>query len=270
MSEITEGNGAKLIMLRGEAINSYSGLEIALLQSMISFGDIKRDVASIIFYKITNTGARNAIVDRLKKRAWKDKYNLFWNSLMKGIGQLDNERNVIVHWHMRLVERPRGPGEYKQIADLELSHPNLFSGAEVRTEDDLKKFIVHCRAFSAAAHLLIGALYTGTGIAERSPFREILRAATNLSASIWASVIPDFLSTGQPACIISSVTSISSRFSTSVSGLQRRLLPGQANVRADRRPLPDMTEVAVSDDAARAANVWHGVARLHAPNQARP
>jgi hypothetical protein len=44
---------------------------------------MKRENATTIFYKITNTGSRSKILERLLRRKFGTTYNLFWNSYFK-------------------------------------------------------------------------------------------------------------------------------------------------------------------------------------------
>jgi hypothetical protein len=68
---------------------------------------------AIVFFRITNTSARNAIVEQLLKKTHDTKYDTYWHGqagasvqrripgLFALIQQLDNRRNEIVHWHSR-------------------------------------------------------------------------------------------------------------------------------------------------------------------------
>ena len=83
---------------RGKAIQAYALLEQALCELMQDLSGTNAEAASIIFYKITSTGSRNAIIEKLLRRKHGKKYNLFWNSYLKELRPIDIRRNEIVHW----------------------------------------------------------------------------------------------------------------------------------------------------------------------------
>jgi hypothetical protein len=56
------------------------------------------DVGEIIFFKITSTGARTSILEKLLKKKYGAAYITFWNSFQKLLGQVDGQRNELVHW----------------------------------------------------------------------------------------------------------------------------------------------------------------------------
>jgi hypothetical protein len=83
---------------RGKAIQAYAILEQALCFALSSLAEIKYDVAATIFYKITNTGSRSGILERLLHKKHGPTFNLFWNAYFKDLRQIDLKRNAIVHW----------------------------------------------------------------------------------------------------------------------------------------------------------------------------
>ena len=83
---------------RGKAIQSYALLEQSLCDLFGFLSDTKDEIAATIFYKITSTGSRNAILDKLLRRKFGNKYNLFWNIYLKSLRPIDTRRNEIVHW----------------------------------------------------------------------------------------------------------------------------------------------------------------------------
>jgi hypothetical protein len=68
-------------------------------------------IASIVFFKITNSIARNTIISDLLNQCHDEKYDIFWHGkpgkggtkavigLLGQIVTLDAKRNHIVHWH---------------------------------------------------------------------------------------------------------------------------------------------------------------------------
>jgi hypothetical protein len=68
--------------VRGKAIQSYANLEQALLTLFASLSGLKHDAAAIIMFKITSVDARSSILEKLFRRRFGSKFNLFRNSLI--------------------------------------------------------------------------------------------------------------------------------------------------------------------------------------------
>ncbi len=83
---------------RGKAIQSYALLEHALSDLLSALSDTDEAVGATIFYKITSTSARSAIIEKLLRRKHKSKYAAFWNAYLKALRPVDLKRNEIVHW----------------------------------------------------------------------------------------------------------------------------------------------------------------------------
>src|ERR1700754_3245319 len=83
---------------RGKAIQAYAQLESTLSRLLVSLTGMTWEAAVTMFYKITNTNARNAILEKLLQQKFGTKFNAFWNPLLKEIKQIDLKRNEIVHW----------------------------------------------------------------------------------------------------------------------------------------------------------------------------
>jgi hypothetical protein len=111
------------------------------------------DVAGLVSFRITNTHARNRILDDLKKKQLRDRYNLVWNSLLSLIRSTDQRRNEIVHWHVI------------NNIDLSLPHPDASTlslmpptgwgipPSPSLNEVELVEFINKCRMLSRAVVL---------------------------------------------------------------------------------------------------------------------
>jgi hypothetical protein len=169
------GNREQLSTLRGNAFNAYAGLELALLTAMIRFADMEPEVASIIFYRVNNTRQRNSIIDQLKKRAWKDRASLFWNSTIKELNKIDQERNELAHWHVRMERRQEEPDKF--VGSFVLQPPNIYTSGPSRTEADLHQFIGRCEYLSALIHMFVNALYYTPDLFAQSPWRERFQQA---------------------------------------------------------------------------------------------
>jgi hypothetical protein len=83
---------------RGKAIQAYAELESALCSLMAATGETSRETALAIFYKITNTHARNSIIEKLLHKKCGPKFNPFWNKYVRELRKIDLKRNEIVHW----------------------------------------------------------------------------------------------------------------------------------------------------------------------------
>lgn len=88
----------EFLLSRGLAVEAYAGLEHKLCDLFAYVAGTSREASPIIFFKITNTGARNAILEKLLRLRHGTDYNLFWNSFVKMLGQTDVQRNEVVHW----------------------------------------------------------------------------------------------------------------------------------------------------------------------------
>jgi hypothetical protein len=88
---------ARFKIARAEAIDAYSGLEISLARLFAEMLGTKPDLAGIVLFRIGNARARNKMIEQLIKPKYGPKYNFYWNSVFKFIGQLDQRRNEVVH-----------------------------------------------------------------------------------------------------------------------------------------------------------------------------
>ena len=143
---------------RGKAIQSYAVLEQSLSRALALLGGMTLEIAATIFYKITSTGSRNAILEKLIHKKHGQKFNLFWNSYFRELRTIDIKRHEIVHWlsatnaafndqHMLLVGVMLVPPTYWG-ADPTL--PRLLTG-------DLTAFSEKCDVFSRLCVMFTGA-----------------------------------------------------------------------------------------------------------------
>jgi hypothetical protein len=96
---------------RALSIEAYARIESSFTVLLATLLDTKHDIASIIFFEIVNTRARNKIIQSLITRVHGERFNTYWNGqkgqpdkpnkpgLFSLIQQIDEERNQIVHWH---------------------------------------------------------------------------------------------------------------------------------------------------------------------------
>ena len=74
---------------------------------------MRPEVAGVIFFKISSTAVRIAIMEKLIHDRHGPRYNLFWNAFLKQLRQIDTKRNEIVHWkrkHQCPPQRPQYTG----------------------------------------------------------------------------------------------------------------------------------------------------------------
>ena len=63
---------------RALAIEAYAEVESSLVTLMACLLGITNDLAAIVFFRITNTAARNKILDELLEHRLKDQYETYW------------------------------------------------------------------------------------------------------------------------------------------------------------------------------------------------
>ena len=140
---------------RGQAIQAYAGLERALCRIFIQMGDMRPEVAGLIFYKITNANARNSMVEKLIRQKYGNTYNLFWNSFIQQLTPLDHRRNQIVHWNA-LVHVIRDAEGFLCVG-VALEHP--FTKGEATNQKLLLKNLIEfarqCDAFKILAMMFM-------------------------------------------------------------------------------------------------------------------
>ena len=125
---------------RGRAIQAYASLEQSLCSLLAKFGGINESVASVIFFKITSSRARDSILEKLLKKQHGATYSVFWNSVTKRVDRISQDRNQIVHWNAAVVVTDNG-------LEMQLIPPNHWEfrlDSPVLRVDDLADFITEC------------------------------------------------------------------------------------------------------------------------------
>lgn len=133
--------------IRGKAIQAYANLEQAAAQLFAIVAGTTQEVAVTILFRIASADSRNKILDRLFKKKFQDRYNLFRNSLFEQLRPVDLERNEIVHWNAVCV---LGHDGIKTTAVVKLAPPAFITmrPAPLKTTDDLRYFISKCDFYS--------------------------------------------------------------------------------------------------------------------------
>ncbi len=116
----------KLQIARAKAIQSYADLEQALCELFSYLSDTNPQVAGTIYFKITASRARSDILAKLLRMKHKDTYNLFFNSLIKMVAEIDGERNNIIHWHIQGIG-DRGKRGQPRFQEMVLLPPNFWT-----------------------------------------------------------------------------------------------------------------------------------------------
>jgi hypothetical protein len=133
--------------LRGRAIQAYAQMEQSLCFIFSLLSGTKPDVAGVIFFKITSSRARDAIMEQLMKKKHGDTYTDFWGSLMRIIDNVTQTRNHIVHWDVANLV-----GDETSFSGLGLIMPNIFDfRSETHTPigiKDIGEFIAECDTIS--------------------------------------------------------------------------------------------------------------------------
>lgn len=155
MLGITPLNEPGLQIARSRALDAYGAVEQSLCSLLAHLGGMDGAVAATIFFKITASRSRSAILDKLYKRKYKTEYREFFNSLIALAGTLDQRRNEIVHWHLSMSIYDDDQGN--QAARLELIPPNFWDiGATTPAIGDaeLEAFATKCDVVSRAFSVL--------------------------------------------------------------------------------------------------------------------
>lgn len=107
----SEGN-IPFKIARADAIEAYSGVEQSLCSIFARLLGARGDKAAVVFFRIGSARSRLIVLGDLLEKTYGRKYDLFFygkksnGNAIPGIftlvGQLDQKRNEIVHWHWPL------------------------------------------------------------------------------------------------------------------------------------------------------------------------
>ena len=138
------------LIARATAISRYAILENSLASFFSSLMGTSEDIAGITFFRINNARSRIAILERLLKKKYEDKFNSYWNSLAKHLRNLDGTRNNIVHWATETYINTDLPTA-QQVTSLKLIPPNFWDRTQNSpdiTLNELYDFILKCDFFA--------------------------------------------------------------------------------------------------------------------------
>jgi hypothetical protein len=142
---------------RGKAIQCYAILEQSLSHLLANLGGMDLETAGTIFYKITNTGSRTSILERLLRKRHGSKFNVFWNVYFKELRQIDLRRNQIVHW---LSAMSTAMSDHNVIlVGISLIPPGYREGGppEHLRSKDLMEFATKCDVFGRLCNMFVAA-----------------------------------------------------------------------------------------------------------------
>jgi hypothetical protein len=108
---------------RSKAINTYAALEsmMALLFAHLMQADERKSY--FVFSRLIAPREKRKVVSKLMQLSYPNAHSIFFKSLMRRIGELDDPRNRIVHW-MAINRAANG----EQIGVYLRDHPNIYSG----------------------------------------------------------------------------------------------------------------------------------------------
>jgi hypothetical protein len=143
---------------RGKAIQGYAMLEQAFSSLLSTLGGMTRETATTIFYKITNTGSRNSIIEKLLHAKYGTRFNLFWNAYLKEMRQIDLKRNEIVHWLTVMYAAMNT--QNMMIVGIALIPPGQAASVTDNriTSDHLIAFAEKCDVFARLCHMFWGVI----------------------------------------------------------------------------------------------------------------
>jgi hypothetical protein len=139
----------KFWSMRAVAIQCYARLEQNLCHLFAELADINHENAGVIYFRINNTIARNAIIEKLFRNKFGTEYNLFRNSLIDPLRPIDLDRNQIVHWNV--VNRMTKDESGNRKSELQLEKPTIWISEETENswnEEKLRAFGNKCLFYS--------------------------------------------------------------------------------------------------------------------------
>ena len=126
-------NALAFLVERATAIEHYAQVEQSLSHLFSDLLGTTFQLGGIVFFRMTNTNARNAVIGALLEQRHGSTYEAFWNGTpntphRKGLFTLlrtiDSRRNEIVHWHT--VNNVHVEND-KAVSILKLARPNSWS-----------------------------------------------------------------------------------------------------------------------------------------------
>ncbi|MGY8683081.1 hypothetical protein Q2941_35705 [Bradyrhizobium sp. UFLA05-153] len=147
--------GHEIWAARGKAIQAYANLEQSFATLFAGLSDTSIRTAAIVLFRITNSDARNKILEKLFRQKFQEELKEFRKSLFSQLRPIDIERNEIVHWnaacHMGLDE------DGQETANVFLMPPASLTAvaSDTPTKDihAIKAFSAKCRFYSSLINM---------------------------------------------------------------------------------------------------------------------
>lgn len=126
-------NTLDFLVWRARCIEGYAQVEQSLNSAFADLIGTTPKLAGIVFFRLTNTHSRNAILSELLTERHGTTFDIYWHGipntpnrrgLMTIIRQLDSRRNEIVHWHTINEVSVKGG---KAVGNLRLGKPNFWT-----------------------------------------------------------------------------------------------------------------------------------------------
>ncbi len=134
---------------RGLAVQAYANLEQAVCDVFSILAGVPRDVGAMIFFRINSAHAVSTILEKLFKRAFGNRFNLFRNSLVADLKQIAGDRNEVVHWTASNHISPNEDGTHDYKITMRPAHSWIFdSGAQQMDIADLEEFQKRCSFYT--------------------------------------------------------------------------------------------------------------------------
>lgn len=134
---------------RAAAIEAHAILEQSLCMLFSLVTGLSNSAAGTMFFRLGAT-IRIVLLDKFFSENYGKTYSAFWKSLVKGIREINDTRNKIIHWRTAY-----SPGDIdssgQRSVTLTLTQPNFWefnSTAQPIGIADLEEFIQKCRVYS--------------------------------------------------------------------------------------------------------------------------
>ena len=146
LNEKRERLGTEMQVARSKSIEAYSSLEQSLAKLLALCVPCDSETAGTIFFRISNTRSRMAIITALLKKRYGSGHSLFWNSAEKLIRVTDNARNNVIHWQTIV--------NIGHDVEVNLAPPNIWG----HNDDTPSLSISDLDAFAERCHFISGTL----------------------------------------------------------------------------------------------------------------
>jgi hypothetical protein len=146
--ELTDSE-VRLLVARSLAIQDYGTLEQSLCRLFTLLSETPEHVAATVFFRLTNSASRLAILDQLMRLKYGSAHRAFFNSLVRMLKPMDAARNEIVHWHTVQVV---GSG----VHEHQLQPPNFWVHTPTtpfHNANGLAEFSVKCDYVARATNI---------------------------------------------------------------------------------------------------------------------